>query len=142
MKYFIFIQAIFCIVSMAGFIVSPGWSQEPENGIESIWKGELRLPEKRPESVSFKIANKEESFQILSMKYKSKIYEIQDFAFSQDSLLFNWQPGEVTSNCELKQEGQNSYSGNCRFSDSEKTLGMTIWIPITTEGQEGAEITP
>ncbi|MCA9420295.1 MAG: hypothetical protein KC592_04710 [Nitrospira sp.] len=96
------------------------------------------MPNQRPESVLFHVRQNERTFFILSMKYKSDIFEIKDFRVEPGMLFFTWRPGTVDAHCALRQEQNQAFVGGCRFPNSEVSLGLTLFPQIPQENLAGS----
>ena len=118
----IFAVTVFCV---SGILLSCAQDANAEE-----WTGTLKRPDKRPENVSFEVNKSEEGLLIIGMTYSGKKFEFREHKIKEGILTFTWTPGDLDTNCHLKKQEDGSFAGKCRYTDSDKSLDLSLIPPV------------
>jgi len=135
MMMYQFQRVVIIIMILIVLVFTPVWSQE-EAGPVDKWKGEVRIDGGRPDPVTFDVRRDKGSYEILSIKYIDEDDPIKNFLWSKDIISFTWNLENSDVNCVLRKQDEAKYAGDCKFADSETSLGMTVIPKIKQESSE------
>jgi hypothetical protein len=127
-----FITLLFVVT---GFFVSGNSLSDVQDANVEEWTGSLKRTDKRPEKVTFEVNKSEESLLFKAIKYSGKKFEFRDHKIRGDSLTFIWTPGDLDANCHLKKQEDGRYVGKCHYTDSDKSLELSLIPPQVEETQ-------
>jgi len=125
MKIFFTLIFVVTFFSLSGILLCHTQDANAEE-----WTGTLQRTDKRPEKVTFEVNKSEENMLFIGMKYSGEKFEFKEQKIKGDILTFTWTPGDLDANCHLTKEEDGSYVGKCRYTDSDKSLDLSLIPPV------------
>ena len=118
------------IFVVTGFCVSGIMLCYTQDVSAEEWTGTLKRTDKRPENVTFEVNKSEENLFFIGMKYSGEKFEFKEQKIKGDILTFTWTPGDLDTNCHLTKQEDDSFAGKCRYTNSDKSLDLSLIPPV------------
>jgi hypothetical protein len=114
-----------CVAAVVlGVAVGPLHAQKLAAG---SWTGTMSPPDDDAVAVTYDVAGSGDSLAITMHGPGGRQLPFSHIRFENDTLLFEWSPGETNIRCALVVQADGGYKGPC--TDSEGKTGQLVMVP-------------